>query len=77
MNTDFQVNALINPSQIIELINSINIYDWEEALVNMELISDYNLYSPAKLEEKILSFLVKGYLEEKTFFDVISYYKNR
>ena len=62
---------------IVSKINSICIYDWEEALFNLELIDDYGEFSPSQLFEKIIKCLNNKSLSEKDFNDIIAWYSKR
>lgn len=62
---------------ILNQINSICIYDWEEALINLSLIDDYELFTPAQLVEQIIKFLSNNALSEKDFNDIIAWYSKR
>lgn len=62
---------------ILDKINSICIYDWEEALFNLELIDDYELFTPEQLIEQIIRFLDNKSLSEKDFNDIIGWYSKR
>lgn len=62
---------------IINQIDSICIYDWEEALVNLQLIEDYEIFTPSQLIEQIIKFLNDKSLSDKDFNDIISWYSKR
>jgi len=62
---------------ILNQINSICIYDWEEALFNLGLIDDYELFTPEQLVEQIIKFLSNNALSEKNFNDIVSWYSKR
>jgi len=75
-NTNKRKQTNMNIQNIDESINSICIYDWEEALFNLELIDDYEL-SPSQLIEKIIKCLNNKSLSEKDFNDIIAWYSKR
>lgn len=74
-NTNTRGNKIMQT--IVSKINSICIYDWEEALFNLELIDDYGEFSPSQLVEKIIKCLNNKSLSEKDFNNIIDYYSKR
>ena len=74
-NTNTRGNKIMQT--IVSKINSICIYDWEEALFNLELIDDYGEFSPSQLVEKIIKCLNNKSLSEKDFNDIIAWYSKR
>jgi hypothetical protein len=67
----------MNIQNIDESINSICIYDWEEALFNLKLIDDYEIFTPSQLIEQIIKFLNDKSLSDKDFNDIIAWYSKR